>query len=255
VLRIPGEAVQALPAGAPATFSLLVVDFLGTASAANYTFVRSDDAGGAAPRATLPGGASQSFSPSKGIKVQAALDQETLCAGKAVAFSWSLDPPYPGLAQPYTARDLVVPAAAALAAAGSSPAYVATLTVRFEGSAAATSARAVLAEALAPLVAKLSGTSGGIFSEQDVVLSAVGSFDPDSLDRTAGLAYSWQCSREDANPCMDGAGGGGGRGTAGPSRLQRCCLVRLLTCRALQGPRGCRRGALAAGRAAQAAHG
>ena len=202
-LRIAGAAVQELPANTPYTLRLEVRDFLGTAAATAYSFVRTDDPGGAAPRASLPGGPAQSFSPSKGLRVQALLDTETLCPGKNVSYSWTLDPPMPGVPSPYTSRDLVVGAATTLLASGFSSAYLATLTVSFAGSSASTSSRAQLTQALAPLVAKVSGTSGAVYPSQIISLSAAGSFDPDALNKQANLQYAWQCVREDAQPCFE----------------------------------------------------
>lgn len=204
LLRISGPTLEALPAGVPYTFQLTATDFVGTSATAAYTFTRQAD--GAAPRPTLPAGLQQAFRPALGIKVAAEIDPTSLCPGKTVSYQWTIQPAVPGLVLPVLTRDLIVKPALTLAASSGSASYVATLTASYNGSSAAATASVTLTQTLAPLVAKLSGSSGDVYSGGAITLSAQGSTDPDSPTPTEGLSYSWSCSRSDQQPCFEGVG-------------------------------------------------
>ncbi len=204
LLRISAATLEALPVGLPYTFHLNATDFTGTTTTAAYTFVRQAD--GAAPRPALPAGSQQPFRPALGIKVPADVDPATICTGKTVNYRWTLEPALPGLTLPVLTRDLIIKPALTLAASNGSASYVATLATSYSDSNATATVSVTLTQTLAPLVAKLSGTSGDVYTGDRITLSAQGSLDPDSATPSEGLTYSWSCTREEQQPCWEGVG-------------------------------------------------
>ena len=156
---------------------------------------------GAVPAPILPGGSAQSFSPSRGLRVQVLLDQASLCAGQPLEFSWALQPPVLGLdASSLSAQDLVVPMHLLSGVASLN----ATLTLRYSGSNQSSSATVQLAAAQQLLVPVITGSAGDVYTGDTIRLSAAQSYDPDlPADTTAGLSYSWECISEDyPAPCF-----------------------------------------------------
>lgn len=187
--------MASLSAGNTYAFKLTVADFMGVTTTKAWAIKKLAEP---VPMASLP--SSITFSPSAGIKVEAAVLLESLCPDQRVVYSWHLEPALPGFDASYSSRDLFIPSSLLIPA--DKDAYTATLTVH-QGVAHSTAA-VQLVRSLKALVPVVSGPAGDVFTGSSIELSAAGSYDPEAFpqEATSGLAYSWKCIREDGLACF-----------------------------------------------------
>lgn len=103
----------------------------------------------------------------------------------------------------YKRKDLVLTAPVA-ATAGTT--YELQLTAWFAGSDLKSTATVKLLAVGSPLVARLTGLTGDVLDDRQLVLDASGSVDPDDPGAASPLGFSWSCTRADfPMPCFSGS--------------------------------------------------
>ncbi|KAG2441728.1 hypothetical protein HXX76_003343 [Chlamydomonas incerta] len=198
----------AVPAGAPgsaaskAVLQVTMTSWLTTSATATATFARASS--NSAPTLTVLGASSQPFRIIDGLGAGA--QAAAVCKGKSLEWKWNST--WPGLPSAGVAGQTLWLQGPVPAINGQSIPLVVTANYVGDSSTAASATVTMIAVGSNP-VAVLSGPTGDVPDNEQIVLNATASSDPDTTRALQQLSFRWTCRREDfPAPCFTGASQG-----------------------------------------------
>ena len=208
IFTLGGSTIKDLSPG-KYKFTVTTTNFLAQEASFEIQVTRASSP---VPMVGIIGDSEQEFMLSRGVKVSAFIDLQSVCDGYMVQYTWlSVDSPtwaaIPDQGIKY--KDLALrPPIAAQAEYSYKVRLIADLKDGSGTSQGSASTDVTLKPRGSPVRAFCDGPAGDVILGDDIVLDGSRSFDPDDpFNQIQSFSYEWACQLEDGLPCFSGKSG------------------------------------------------